>query len=79
MTQYDLTSKLHLAKNLRTLRIARKLSQVALATKAGIALRNYKRVEAGEIARTVDTVDKLAGALGIAPAALLMRTKVSVS
>jgi transcriptional regulator with XRE-family HTH domain len=46
------------------------LSQQVLATKAGISLRTLSRIEAGEDC-TVSTLEALAGALDLSPAALL--------
>jgi predicted DNA-binding ribbon-helix-helix protein/DNA-binding Xre family transcriptional regulator len=60
-----------LARNLRRLRVARGLSQTELAAKAGIARPHLSRLENRTYDTGLDTVSKLAAALGSEPLDLL--------
>lgn len=64
-------SRAVLALNLRTLRQAKGLSQEALADLAGLHRTYVSSVERCERNATLDTLDRLAAALGILPADLL--------
>ncbi|MFG6083106.1 XRE family transcriptional regulator [Paracoccus litorisediminis] len=55
----------HVAQNLRQTRIARGLSQVALAEASGISRRLIVDVEAGQANVSLSSLDKLASALGV--------------
>jgi transcriptional regulator with XRE-family HTH domain len=59
------------AWNLRRLRVKRVLSQEALAVDAGIDRSYVGRIERGIENPTVETLDRLAKALGVAAAELL--------
>ncbi len=59
------------ARNLKTTRLARKLSQHALAAKAGLSVSYISMLEREQRSPPLDTLENLAGALGIRPAALL--------
>jgi predicted DNA-binding ribbon-helix-helix protein/DNA-binding Xre family transcriptional regulator len=63
--------KKSLARNLRRLRVARGLSQTELAAKAGIARPHLSRLENRTYDTGLDTVSKLAAALGSEPLDLL--------
>jgi predicted DNA-binding ribbon-helix-helix protein/DNA-binding Xre family transcriptional regulator len=63
--------KKSLARNLRRLRVARGLSQTELAAKAGIARPHLSRLENRTYDTGLDTVSKLAAALGSKPLDLL--------
>ena len=63
--------KKSLARNLRRLRVARGLSQSELAAKAGIARPHLSRLENRTYDTGLDTVSKLAAALGSEPLDLL--------
>jgi predicted DNA-binding ribbon-helix-helix protein/DNA-binding Xre family transcriptional regulator len=63
--------KKSLARNLRRLRVARGLSQTDLAAKAGIARPHLSRLENRTYDTGLDTVSKLAAALGSEPLDLL--------
>jgi predicted DNA-binding ribbon-helix-helix protein/DNA-binding Xre family transcriptional regulator len=63
--------KKSLARNLRRLRVARGLSQTELAAKAGIARPHLSRFENRTYDTGLDTVSKLAAALGSEPLDLL--------
>ena len=63
--------KKSLARNLRRLRVARGLSQTELAAKAGIARPHLSRLENQTYDTGLDTVSKLAAALGSEPLDLL--------
>jgi transcriptional regulator with XRE-family HTH domain len=52
---------------LRTLRMARVLTQEALAEKSGVSKATIIRLEAGKMAARFSTIHKLAHALGVAP------------
>jgi transcriptional regulator with XRE-family HTH domain len=60
-----------LAWNLRTLRTARGLSQERLAVDAGVARGWISQIELQKSNVTLDLLDRLAGALDVAPSALL--------
>ncbi len=59
------------AENLRATRHQRKLSQQSLARKAGVSLSYISMLERGERTPPLDTVELLAGALGVKPILLL--------
>ncbi|EAQ37515.1 probable transcriptional regulator [Nitrobacter sp. Nb-311A] len=63
------------AWNLRRLRVKRALSQEALAVDAGIDRSYVGRLERGVENPTVETLDKLATALQVAAAELLLVPK----
>jgi predicted DNA-binding ribbon-helix-helix protein/DNA-binding XRE family transcriptional regulator len=63
--------KKSLARNLRRLRVARGLSQTELAAKAGIARPHLSRLENRTYDTGLDTVSKLAAAVGSEPLDLL--------
>ena len=65
------------ARNLRSLRQERGLSQEALARAADIDRIYISGLERGTSGATIDMVDKLALVLGVEPAALLQRPRVS--
>jgi transcriptional regulator with XRE-family HTH domain len=58
-------------RNLRRKRLARKLSQQALATKAGISVSFQSMLERGNRSPALDTIDQLAKALAVKPLDLL--------
>ena len=60
-----------LAWNLRTLRTARGLSQERLAVDAGVARGWISQIELQKSNVSLDLLDRLAGALDVAPGALL--------
>lgn len=60
-----------LAANLRSLRRSKGLSQEALADLAGLHRTYVSSVERCERNATLDTLDKLAAALGVSPSRLL--------
>jgi transcriptional regulator with XRE-family HTH domain len=57
---------------LRAVRIARLLTQQELARAAGVGFTTVNRLERGDTPAELRTVRKLAAALGVAPAALLV-------
>jgi transcriptional regulator with XRE-family HTH domain len=63
------------AWNLRRLRVKRALSQEALAVDAGVDRSYVGRLERGVENPTVETLDKLAAALQVAAAELLLMPK----
>ncbi len=62
------------ATNLRRARQAKGLSQEALAHDADIDRTYISSLERGTYAASVDTIEKLAEVLGVAPDELLRRT-----
>jgi transcriptional regulator with XRE-family HTH domain len=62
------------ARNLRILRKQKGLSQEELAFQAGINRNYVGQIEREEKSPTVDTIEKLASALGITPFSLLSPT-----
>lgn len=70
----DLSSislKSNAAHNIKSLRLKRKMSQDALATKAGISTSYVSEIERGNRSPPLDTIEKLAMALGVPPQRLL--------
>ena len=56
---------------LRKLRMAKKLSQAALAKSAGVSREYVNKIEAGRYDPPLSTITALAKALGVKPARLL--------
>jgi len=56
---------LEIADRIRALRRSRKVTQVALADRAGIDLSYYRQLEAGRRRLNVDHLQRLASALGV--------------
>lgn len=61
------------AANLRAARVARGLSQEALAHDAGLHRTYIGSVERGERNISIDNIERLARALGVEPADLMRR------
>lgn len=61
------------ARRIREMRIARGLTQDAVATRLEIALKNFQRIESGRQNLTLSTVERVAGALGVEPIELFVR------
>jgi transcriptional regulator with XRE-family HTH domain len=59
-----------LGHRVRDLRNARHLSQVELASRAGVARNTLNRIENGHLMPTAPVIEHLAEALGVAPGAL---------
>jgi transcriptional regulator with XRE-family HTH domain len=59
------------AGNVRRLRAKKKLSQKALADKIGISVSYVSMLERGQRSPPLETIEKMAKALGVPPAALL--------
>ena len=59
------------AGNVRRLRAKKKLSQKALADKIGISVSYVSMLELGLRAPPLETIEKMAKALGVPPGALL--------
>ncbi len=60
-----------LASQVRRIRVARGLTQEAAADGAGLAVRHFQKIEAEEVNVTLDTLCKLAAALGVDVSELL--------
>ena len=58
------------AENLRTLRVRKKLTQQALAAKAGLSASYVSLLELRQRSPPLETIGILADALGISPVAL---------
>ncbi len=69
-------AKALVAWNLRRVRVMRAVSQEALAVDAGVDRSYVGRIERGVENPTVETLDKLAAALGVAAAELLLEPQV---
>ncbi|HYQ79909.1 MAG TPA: helix-turn-helix transcriptional regulator [Anaeromyxobacteraceae bacterium] len=65
----DLLSKF--AGNVRRLRARKKLSQKSLADRVGISVSYVSMLERGQRSPPLETVEKMARALGVSPASLL--------
>jgi transcriptional regulator with XRE-family HTH domain len=63
--------KQSLATNLRQFRMARGLTQSELGAEAGITRAHLNRLERGAFNASLDTVSRLAAALGVEPLKLL--------
>ncbi|HVP68488.1 MAG TPA: helix-turn-helix transcriptional regulator [Anaeromyxobacteraceae bacterium] len=61
------------ASNIRRLREKKKLSQKALADKVGISVSYVSMLERGQRSPPLETVEKMAKALGVSPPSLLER------
>jgi transcriptional regulator with XRE-family HTH domain len=59
------------AANVRRLRAKKKLSQKALADKVGISVSYVSMLERGQRSPPLETIERMAKALGVPPAALL--------
>lgn len=59
------------AGNVRRLRAKKHLSQKALADKVGISVSYVSMLERGQRSPPLETIEKVAKALAVAPAALL--------
>ncbi|MGZ6132711.1 MAG: helix-turn-helix domain-containing protein [Myxococcaceae bacterium] len=65
----DLLTKF--AGNVRRLRAKKKLSQKALADRVGISVSYVSMLERGQRSPPLETIEKMAKALGVPPASLL--------
>lgn len=65
-----------LAFNVRTTRVARGLSQERLGFEAGLDRTFVSHVERGRVNCSLDNVEKIALALAVEPAALLVRPRM---
>lgn len=61
------------AKNLKSLRTERKLSQAALAEKAGISVSYVSMLERAQRSPPLETIEAIGKAFKVAPATLLDR------
>ncbi len=61
------------AENLKAQRTRKKLSQEALAAKAGLSVSYISMLERGERTPPLDTLEQLAKALGVTPTQLLVK------
>lgn len=68
-----------IAANVRRLRLKGELTQEKLAEKADLAPRFLQQVESASVNLSVDPLCKLAGALGVAPEALLKKAELAVA
>ena len=59
------------AANVQRLRSKKKLSQKALADKVGISVSYVSMLERGQRSPPLETIEKMAKALGVTPAILL--------
>jgi transcriptional regulator with XRE-family HTH domain len=59
------------ADSVRRLRAKKKLSQKALADKVGISVSYVSMLERGQRSPPLETIEKMAKALGVPPASLL--------
>jgi transcriptional regulator with XRE-family HTH domain len=59
------------AGNVKRLRSRKNLSQKALADKVGISVSYVSMLERGQRSPPLETIEKMAKALGVTPAALL--------
>lgn len=67
-----MSSREHLARNLKLLRSSRGLSQEALADAAGIDRTYVSALERRKYSLSIDRLDRLALSLGVEPFVLLM-------
>jgi transcriptional regulator with XRE-family HTH domain len=62
-----------MAKNLRRIRHAQKLTQEELADRAELSLRYIGAIERGDVSASVTVLGQIADALGVDPGELLKR------
>ncbi|HEY6073898.1 MAG TPA: helix-turn-helix transcriptional regulator [Anaerolineales bacterium] len=67
---------LRLATRVREVRQQKGLTSYELARRSGIARPNISRIERGKHVASVDTLERLARALGVSPAQLLYPTEI---
>lgn len=60
-----------IASRLRELRLERGLTQEAVASRAGLALRHLQKIEAAQVNLTIESLAKVAAALRVEPKELL--------
>lgn len=65
----DLSARI--GQRIRALRTERRLTQKELARRAEIAAPNLNRIEKGQKGLSMESLERLAGALGVQPAELL--------
>lgn len=63
------------ARNVRSIRLGRRLSQEALADLAGLHRTYVGSVERGERNVSIDNIERLSQALGVSPSSLLEENK----
>ena len=66
-----MSSGIKLAQNLRKLRLKKKMSQVDLATALNVDRAYISNIENGRMNPTLSTLEKIAGALGVATSELI--------
>lgn len=64
-----------IAKNVRRLRHGRNLIQTQVAKKAGISLATYSKIESGKASPRMDTLYRIASALGVGVHELLIKVR----
>ena len=74
----SIPSRSIVAENVRQQRLARGLTQVELAEKAGVTQPRIVEIEAGKHNQRTDTLDKISAALGVSPASLLISVESEV-
>ena len=60
------------ARKLKSLRLARRLTQGDLARMAGLSVSYYGRLETGRVSATLETIGSISDALRVNPAEFLM-------
>lgn len=63
-----------MAKNLRRIRHAQKLTQEELADRAGLSLRYIGAIERADVSASVTVLGQIADALGVDPGELVKRS-----
>lgn len=63
-----------MAKNLRRIRHAQKLTQEELADRAGLSLRYIGSIERGDVSASVTVLGQIADALSVEPGELVKRS-----
>jgi len=66
-----MSSGIKLGQNLRKLRLKKKMSQVDLATALNVDRAYISNIENGRMNPTLSTLEKIAGALGVATSELI--------
>lgn len=64
-------ARIILSRNLKAYRMYFNLSQEKVSLMTGISIRGYGKIERGEVAPSLDTMDKLASGLGLSITTLL--------
>lgn len=75
----SIPSKVVVGENIRSQRVARGWSQTHLAEKAGLSQPRIAEIEGGRFDQRTATIDKIADALNVSPASLMVPVETTIS